>query len=173
MSETLTEQPQTRLRRWDKREPIRHEWLNQPVDFINQHLGIKPPEQVFAVERSDSIRHQQFQVVSVGTDYLVCSRHNGTSAEAGSVKVALPYLLRKTPFDGKTRNSIAYTYSSVTQRTAGGSEAQLITPSYVADDIIYAISGVTGGTGVTDENSEPVTWLDLNLDGRAWAKESS
>ena len=174
MAETLLDQPRMMLQRWRPHQPLKHQHLNETVDYLNQALfGIKPPEQALAIEGMDVIRHQQFAVVKVATDYVVCNRSSSISSEGGEVKVALPYLLRRTPFDGLSRNSISYTYASAIQRTAGGSETQLITPGYVAGDIIYGISGVSGGTGVSDEGELPVDWLDLNLDGRAWAKEAS
>jgi hypothetical protein len=51
-------------------------------------------------------------------------------------------------------------------------ETQVIVPAYVVDDVIYAMRGIEGGTNVIDDQNESVEWIDLNLDGRAWAKEA-
>ena len=51
-------------------------------------------------------------------------------------------------------------------------EVQIIVPAYVEDDIIYAMRGIKGGIDTkNDDNPEQnLFWLDLNVDGRAWAK---
>ena len=117
----------------------------------------------------------QVQVVSVETDYMIC-----TVTDTGAqVYVALPWQLRRTPFDGQTYNGVSYTYTSNTARDASsgsGSESQVIVPAYVAGDLVYALTGIVGDTSVHETTTQgaslpqPVEWLDLNVDGRAWAK---
>jgi hypothetical protein len=96
-----------------------------------------------------------------------------TLSGIGNVTVALPYLLRRTPFHAATRNGVAYSYTRSTQRTAtvevdGYSEVQTIIPPYVVGDEIYCELDPVGGTGV-----DGTTWIDKNFDARAWALESS
>ena len=89
--------------------------------------------------------------------------------------IALPYLLRKTPFDGEERNGVEYTYTdqsgeiSTTNRTAtvpaqNYAEAQTIIPNYVEGDTIFCQYVGGSGTGVVG-----VDYIDMNLDARAWA----
>ena len=102
---------------------------------------------------------------------------NDVSTEP-TVFIAKPYLLRRTPFDGLTRNDITYAYDSDTQRVAtdadDDTETQQVVPSYVAGDVVFAVRDFSGGTGAwtAPTNADPVevVWQDLNVDGRAWAK---
>jgi hypothetical protein len=116
-----------------------------------------------------------YQVVSVEGDYLVCNPFNGDgSVNTGRKRYVLkPWTLQKTPFDGKTINSITYTYTSNTQRTAvngSTSETQLITQDYFAGAKIYAVLiegkvNLPAGAGAGKFTNK----IDANLDARAWA----
>ena len=120
-------------------------------------------------------------------DYLLCRTWDGTKSGAERIPVARPYKLRKTPFDGETRDGISWVYVTSNKRTATRvsdqkTETQVVTPVYRgfggdAADTIYAVTGLDGGTDVVESGNEenptkPVVWLDLNVDARAWAKES-
>ena len=50
-------------------------------------------------------------------------------------------------------------------------QIQVITGAYEVGDLIYAMTGLTGGTGVftEDDDENQVIWLDLNIDARYWA----
>jgi hypothetical protein len=102
--------------------------------------------------------------------------------------VARPYLLRRTPFHGKSRDGIDYSYTSNVKRTASktvpGSppttttEAQVIVPKYVKNDVLYAVRHIFGPLDeypVAQGNADKVQtdWVDLNVDGRYWAKQSA
>ena len=112
---------------------------------------------------------QRLTIVAVHNDYLECKAVD----DGETVYVAKSYLLRRTPFDGKTHNSITYTYSSAIQRSAtdgDDTETQLVIPVYVVDDEIIGL-GVHEGTGVF-LNGDELLVQDANADGRAWAKEA-
>ena len=71
---------------------------------------------------------------------------------------------------------ISYAYTSNVTRDARlqgavRSEPQLVIPSYVRDDEITAARNIVGGSGVEVGGAE-IVWLDLNVDGRAWAKKA-
>ena len=141
---------------------------NQPRDAINRLLtGIAPPLQIRRKGAlSTTAKIQKFIVTSDQGDYLLCEHFDGT----GSVAIAKPYLLRRSI---TSRASITYTYASAAERTATSgatTETQVIVPSYVADDVIYAAMPITGDTDVL-VSGQPVDWIDLNLDARAWAKK--
>ncbi|MDP1711946.1 MAG: hypothetical protein Q8K86_05765 [Candidatus Nanopelagicaceae bacterium] len=104
---------------------------------------------------------QLFIFDSENGDYLNVSTVSGSDVYA----VLKPYMLRRTPFDGLTRDGIYYTYLTDNERTAenAGSETedQVIVPSYVAGDEILAVWGIVDGYPL----------VDLNVDARAWAKK--
>ena len=124
---------------------------------------------------------QQLRVHTVEQDYMKCRSYNGGVVGTEDILVALPFKLRRTPFDGQTivydrvtqsgTWSAVYHYISNLLRTVTIefiSETQLILPRYRLDgDIIYAIDA---DTDVADANGNPVTLLDINADGRAWAR---
>lgn len=84
------------------------------------------------------------------------------------VYIAKPYLVRRTPFDGQTRDGVTYTYASNTERTGtegAATEDQIIVPPYVIGDHIRAM--YVSSTLVAEQEH----WLDLNNDGRSFAKK--
>lgn len=117
-------------------------------------------------------------------DTVLCSTVKGGP---GVVQVAKPYLLRRTPFDGQRRDGIEFAYTSNTERTATRrepppqegqqppTENQRIIPKYVADDVITAVTqALDGEDDLRSEAGSDVRlytpWVDLNIDGRYWAK---
>ena len=173
--------------RWRKKEAITAEKLNRQVEATNYLLGgAALPSQVRRGGRGRAgMQIQLFEVIELGLDHVKCYSLDGAANTTSDIvtRVALPYLLRKSLFDGETRNGITYEYDETdiyTKRVATDSESntetQVIVPSYVEFDLIFAASSVAGGTYAwyEDDNGvdQPITWLDLNLDGRAWAKEA-
>lgn len=117
----------------------------------------------------------QLQIAALPTDaaqgdYITAYNlgvYGDGSASGETVKVAKPYHLRRGVFDGNTVNGVAYAYSDNYTRTADG-VSQTVFPAYNVGDTIYAIYQPSGGTGVLDENSKVVHWLDANMDGRVF-----
>ena len=125
---------------------------------------------------------QQYKVTVISDDSITCRTWDGTTDGTSDVIVAKPYRLRKTPWNGitvvydfnGTSYSIVYSYLATpgfrtAQVTVGGTqttESQAIIPIYKVGDIIYATEP-EGGTDVFVGSA--VTWLDLNVDARAWA----
>jgi hypothetical protein len=111
----------------------------------------------------------RMRVVSVHNNHLLCTRWIGTEWSTIQEKVAKPFLLRASI---TIRNGITYAFTDPSTRTAtqgSNTESQVIVPSYVANhDEIYAVS--VPHTGVTESGRE-LTLMDLNIDGRAWAKK--
>lgn len=113
---------------------------------------------------------------SESDDYLICTDENDDL-----IKVAKPYILQKTPWDGKEINRLKYKYQSAGQRTVtseralGGGETseslietQLVTPSYgyVPDGDFEGeqLTVIAGETGI-----QGVEYMDINTAGRCWA----
>lgn len=115
-----------------------------------------------------------FKVMSVSDDHLVCQAWNWSDATASGVdvNVAKPYTLRLSPFDGEEQNGITYTYTDGENRNAddgSSSEDQIIVPAYdLYDDNIIMVMAADTGVIVGEET---LTLIDINVDGRQWAKE--
>ena len=174
----MAENPKKRLTPWRRGDLPSASHLNEGIQAIERIVGgVVPPQQVFPdIPQAASISGRQYRVKSVQDDHLVCREWDGTVEGAGDVKVAKPFLLRKTPFDTLTRNGITFAYTSSTERTAtedssGDIQNQIIVSSYQVDDLIYVIGNVAGGVDTQDENSVDLTRLDLNVDGRAWSRK--
>jgi hypothetical protein len=116
--------------------------------------------------RQKGLTIEAMTLFSNATDFIVCTTTGGAR-----VDVAKPYLLRRTPFDGQSRNGIAYTYGGLDERTAARQniiEDQLIVPRYVIGDQIVVLRGLDTGARV----APIITSLDLNVDGRQWARKA-
>ena len=134
-----------------------------------------------AAAQAASSAVKMFRVITIADDSFVAAESDGVTDSSTQVTIAKPYKLRRTPFHGMTlaftfgttAYSIAYAYTAVGYRTAtilapvaqAGSERQAIIPLYRAGaDLIFAATS-ENGTGVTGAD-----WIDLNADGRAWAR---
>jgi hypothetical protein len=110
--------PIREVRRWRRGNTLTAKHLNEPVDAINRISGgVRPPRQVSAggrpVPNGSTTKIQQFKVVSLSSDVIVCKPYNSLTSTSGAlVLVAKPYLLRQTPFDGLTRDGVTYTYTN-------------------------------------------------------------
>ena len=165
----------TLLKDWVAGEELDHRKLNQVVKAVAALTkGCRSPKQIVPRGSDAPLQMQQFKIVTIDGDWLVCNPFNGLAADtASSIVVAKPPELRssRTSWNGQT-----FTYSGSQQREAtDGSEdeTQLVTPLYVVGDILFAISNIIGGTGVTLGDGTPVDWIDQNLAARAWAEEES
>lgn len=178
--------PTMKLRNWRRGDALSAAHLDEAVVALQRlHGSVDGPQQVYGKQNVESVTVQMFKVREIGSDWVICETHRGRYDAAGDddyVRVAKPYLLRQTPFDGtdangtaKTRNGLTFEYSDGSTRTVtdsdGYTEEQVIVPGYVEGDIIYAARGMLGGTGVLwTVNGEDyrVEWVDLNVDGRSW-----
>ena len=185
--------PGRKPRRCVAGNPISASQLNETVDAVRSLYGVVPaPVPILEDDLgADEQLVRQFKVralsdgTTVGLDFVWCERHSGHPLSAGDndwVKVALPFQLRRTPYDtgtdapagywGANRNGISYAYTSNTARTATDTdeheEDQVIVPGYVEGDVIVAMKNITGHELVLTQTGEAVEWLDINVDGRAW-----
>jgi hypothetical protein len=172
--------PHTTVPRWRVGERLDASKLNRTVHAVNVALqGLQSARNVYpGIPELPGVVVRQFKLVGSGSDDKLLGQEIDSAGVIGdNAWIAKPYLLRYTPFHEQTRNGIEYTYSSYTQRTADDgedTETQVVVPSYVSGDLIYAVRGVVGGTTVTLSGTPPppVEWLDLNVDSRAWAKKT-
>lgn len=157
------------VKRYDEISRATNRVLGMPVETPQQSRRNIPTSELI-----------RFVVKSVSDDHLVCRTWDGTNEGTVDIKVAKPYILRRTPFHGKTLtvngNTLTYSYASGTQRTvtkSGGSETQIIVPGYVATGSGYQGNQVWAArcdAGVT-VSGETVFLVDVNIDGRMWAKQ--
>jgi len=95
---------------------------------------------------------QQALFKSVEEDHIIVHDWNGKTESATDRLIALPFLLRRTPFDGEEYDEVIYRYLTHTRRLAtqvdGENVFQEITDFFVEDDIIYYTLSPIGGTEV-------------------------
>lgn len=135
------------------------------------------------VQEGDSIVATQYKVTAIADDYIEAKTWDGTNLGSAAVKIAKPWRLRKTGWDGVTVTysfnggsiPIRYAYNAALPgyRSAflvnqNQTTSQAIIPVYSVGDIIYATEP-EGGTFAT-VNGVDLTWLDLNVDAREWAR---
>lgn len=141
--------------------------LNRVVaGVVRARAGIRSPAQI-PVPQTGAIL--QVNVVEQGGDWLKVRTWDGETEGTEDLYVAKPYLLRRSL---PSWNGLTFTYTSDYEREATDgvdTEDQVIVPAYVIGDILYVVRPI-GGTDVVDDDTAPVVWLDLNVDGRAWAK---
>ena len=108
-------------------------------------------------------------------DVLACRTWDGDTEGESLILVALPFLLRKTPFHQRTVNGYTYAYqSNVARKSTNASDAsdfhlQMLTPDFYVDVEITARRGIFGGTGVQVAGGGAVVWLLNNDDAREWS----
>lgn len=141
-----------------------------------------------AVQSSAGTTVDQYRIKSVENDFYTCRSWNGSEEGTSEVYVARPFEHRVTQFNGRTiafssdgdAFSATYAYTSTTKRTktvGTDAETQVLVP-YIKNDfhLIYVVrvsQPLTAGeanTPITDPNGSAIKLLDLNVDGRAWAK---
>ena len=170
----MTEQnaPLTNLRNWNRGDIISADRLQEPIKALNEFFaGVEPSRQI-NTRGISRIFVQQFKVKSVAGDYITVQPWDGLLVQEANIRVAKPYLLRRTPFDGKTRDGITWTYTSDSARTGSDGTEQTLSENWLEDDIIYAELNITGGTDLAADG-KAILWLDQNTDGRHWSSGDS
>lgn len=164
--------PSKQLPIWRPRQPVDHRKLNETNQAIESLLAAPArPQRLFGA-RATQIA--QFKISTIQGDFLECVLSDGVIDGEEAIAVARPYLLRTSLL---AHNSVTFSYTTFTSRTAddgSSQEAQVIVPAYVVGDYIYA-AYVLNGTPVnwapeTGRETLDVAWIDINVDGRAWAK---
>lgn len=159
------------------------DWLlsDRLVSVVGGKLQQTTTGRVLTIDRNaggvsaEGVALQMFRVKSITEtdegDYVTCRTWDGTNEGATDIPVAKPYKLRKSPWHNGSAIidgvNVSYIYSTNVKRTAsvpsGYSEVQVVVPRYLVNDVIFAAETETG---VTD-----ASWLDINADGRAWARK--
>lgn len=170
-------------------QPIKAKNLASQSDAINAEGRVfRGPRQI-AVSSTEQNLVQAFVIKEVSLNYLVCRTWDGPTSGIGDddVLIAKPRLLLgdnpsfgTAVYSGYTDDGLERTSVIVGETN----ETQVVVPTYQTDtdltgtvygSIIYAIRNPGGGSGVLgvfpDDPDAPLEWLDLNIDGRAWAKK--
>jgi hypothetical protein len=125
-----------------------------------------------------------FKVYQAGQELFLCYKWSATGLTWGDPThyVAKPTKLRETVASETIGSAtINYTYSAdstsvVQKRTATcgtESEIQVIIPRYQVDSLLYCIEFPEEQLAWDSETDQLTTWLDLNVDGRYWARRYS
>ena len=157
--------------------------MNESRNTLNALLqGIRSG--IFEDDIETPITIRRLRVEIVAGDYLECKMLSAAGGDVGvgRLAVAKPWELRRTPFDGLSWDGYSYSYSSHVERVSTKdsdetTETQVVVPRYVfggtgAGSIIFAVKGITALPGVQfGDPAIVVTWQDMNVSGRAWAKK--
>lgn len=173
--------------------------INKMAEHVFPPRQVKPE----GVGAQSSAPIEAFKVFDVsGTslnnaNFILCKRMSSVTGGEGYytgdiIPVARPYLLRAYPYATSQIDRSHVSYSNwqnfYTKRDATVSGpttiTEVITPSYwygipTGRDVdlimaVYMPNGVPNHTGgVLEFYDDPVLWLDLNVDARAWSKEFS
>lgn len=103
---------------------------------------------------------------------------DGSSFGLTNIKIAMPFLLRRTPFDAGSRAGISYTYTNNFTRSAddgGGPVEEIIVPSFEVGDVIFAHNAFPHTRVHTDASDPGSPWITLQMenDGRMWSRDVS
>lgn len=162
------------IKKWRQGEPLDHRKMNQVVDAVNAMVqGANPPSQVLPKPGdAPPLSAQRFSIASIAGDYLICNPFKGSVPDTtSSIQVAKPPELRRSVVE---LGDLTFTYSGDQNRLAFNEDAeeeeQIVVPLYTAGAMIFAMSNIVGGTGVSDADNQDLGWQDMNVAGRAWAK---
>jgi len=112
---------------------------------------------------------QMYRLKSVQGDYITCRTWDGTTEGGSDVYLAKPMKLRNSITAATISGaSVTYSYTNTVTRVATISstdETQVVVPRYLTDDLVFGMT--CNATGVSGKNI-----LDINADGRAWAKQA-
>ena len=119
---------------------------------------------------------QEFTIVAVGHDVLLCSDRGGRPAV-----IAKPWRLRKSTFHGLTVGGVTYASTDIDERTAtlgAETEDQVVVPGYAVGEKVLALKRYEDAVSCPVLEAEGLgffgdmrLWLeDANTAGRAWAK---
>ncbi len=122
----------------------------------------------------------QFQITANDNgDFLTCRTWDGFTQGTLDYLVAKPYLLQQSTLETQGRLIddilITFAFTGIDSLTATNTDDDTtedwkITMDYDVGDIIYAIGQVRGGIDQTDDDGNDLSFIDINVDGRAWAK---
>lgn len=157
--------PKQRIDQWSRGDALEARKLDQPRQAFE---SLTQETRRFVLSADSTVWSPvRFRIFSVAGDYIVCTRVFDSALATQTTAVAKPPILRNSV---TSLSGVTYTYDFVDSRTAdngSSTEEQVIVTPYITGLDIVAIR-VRGGTGVANA---PV-WMDLNVDGRMWAKEA-
>lgn len=118
-------------------------------------------------------------ITAINNDYLTISYQPDGLDEAEDVLIAKPFMLRKTPFDGQTVNSITYAYDEddENKRIAtedGEDREEYLRPAYYVGEEITIARIPQEITVENDSGAEiELRYVDANTSGKSWVESLS
>ena len=170
-----TESRAISLPKFSPREPITADNLQTLSRAIRANSrGVNSHRRVLPDLGWANATYQFIITANDNANYLTCQLWDSEKGEADGVdvRVSKPYLNQAATLNGYTdANGVSYTFTGIDALTAldtgsSVSEDWVITLPYVVGDLIYAVGNVRGGI---DNAEDDVDFIDLNIDGRAWA----
>ena len=165
-----------RPEKWRENEPISARKLEELRDGLDRLIEGTEPRQV-ATELPAAPQVFQGEIIALAADHITVVEYRvylggGIVRGTTAIEVAKPWLLRRTPFDGGSRDGVSYTYTSDQQRTAiSGPDTRIehVTPGYLIGDVVYCLRTVLGATGVENAGAM-IPALEI-AGGRMWAAD--
>ena len=179
-------QPPFIIRPVRRGQPISGAHLSKLSEGINRmNAGCAPPRQIFPQASPSQVGgNQKLYVISVQANYLTCNTKSDGSGD--TYYVAKPTRLRSTDTAARAvaGNTYTVTKSAFTTGVTSG-DAQTCTATRSSDSGTYTLEVVEPylagdeicalpfTTGIVDDSSNPINFLDANVDARHWAVKAS
>ncbi len=190
------------LQDWEKGDILLAAKLQQAITFLKNAFASVRPGRQLRLRAGGNFFAKRFAVVRAEADFVI-GRAAEDPNDTDEIVIAYPPEFRKQIYDFETTKATStanpkvgytrtlpndrvnkYKFLNVQKRKAiaqtdeadeadEDTEVQVIVPAYVTGDIIFAMHGIQGGTGLTqriDEENIAITWQEMNISGRAWAK---
>lgn len=175
-----TTNPLAKIRPGDTFSTVQSGWYNSTIDLINRFQQQQLNQ---GVNKKPSFPYLNYYVGSIFDDYILCKLVGDYGPTTGTIAVAKPFLLRRSPFDGHTIHGLTYAYSdsltrTVTRVSDSLQELQIVAPTWLLPDgsatptayLGDIIQAAPGPTGLVDANNIPIGWTEILGDGgRVWS----
>jgi len=127
--------------------------LNRIIDRVNSNSEVLAGP-VGALEGTGATTLLLVEIKTLNAANLICVLPGTADPEEYDYEVELPQT-----FNESSRGGVTYVYTDINNRTADGTEVQQLTPIYIVGDLL-----------MISEANDGQFWIDLNVDGRQWAK---
>jgi hypothetical protein len=141
------------------------------VDFTNTNAGIACVFDLQTMAMAAATPIVRYRIKSIQNNYVTCRTWDGTTEGTTDVLIAKPRKLRHVYGNYPGLTSLTTVDAQTGTATNGTiTETWIVTPAYVVDDDLWAVT--VAATGVTDGSGNAIVNLDVNDDARAWAVQT-
>ncbi len=165
-----------RPEKWLEGEPVSASKLEELRDGLDRLIEGTDPRQV-AGDLAQQPQVFQGEIIGLAGDYITVVEYRvyvggGIVRGTQAINVAKPWLLRRTPFDGLSRDGVSYVYTADQTRTATAGpnvRVEHVTPGYLIGDIVYCLRTILNATAV-EVGGLILPALEI-AGGRMWAAD--